>query len=138
MSPNGGRSTLHRARIFQGRGLKTKICILHVAELVQGLGGQEEVRDQLRGGTLQPWRVRYSDLVSYQCKARNICSLIPVPLIYHLLGSWKMGLNFPFLRLDMASTEHCAIVLPAQTTVHGGVGRSREVHESGQRQAKGR
>ena len=70
------------------RGLKTKVCILHVAELVQGLEGQEEARDQLRGGTLQPWRVRYSDLVSYQRKARGICSLIPVPLIYHLLVNW--------------------------------------------------
>jgi hypothetical protein len=56
--PRWGRSTLHRARIFQGRGLKSKVCILHVAELVQGLEGQEEARDQLRGGTLQPWRVR--------------------------------------------------------------------------------
>ena len=88
MSPDVGRSTLHRARIFQVRGLKTKVCILHVAELVQGLEGQEEARDQLRGGTLQPWRVRYSDLVSYQRKARGICSLIPVPLIYHLLVNW--------------------------------------------------
>jgi hypothetical protein len=53
--PRWGRSALHRARIFQGRGLKSKVCILHVAELVQGLEGQEEARDQLRGGALRPW-----------------------------------------------------------------------------------
>ena len=29
--PRWGCSTLHRARIFQGRGLKTKISIFHVA-----------------------------------------------------------------------------------------------------------
>ena len=64
--PRWGHSTLHRARIFSRAWPENEGLILHVAELVQDLEGQEEeARDQLRGGTLQPWRVRYSDLVSY-------------------------------------------------------------------------
>ena len=58
------------------------------ASKLQSLEGQEEAQDQLQGGTLQLRRVHYSDLVSYQCTARSICSLIPVPLIYHQLGNW--------------------------------------------------
>ena len=51
--PRWGCNTLHRARIFQGpEDELTKVCILHVAKLVQGLEGQEEARDQVRGGTV--------------------------------------------------------------------------------------
>jgi hypothetical protein len=72
-------------------------------------------------------RFDYQCTVDESSSARSICSLIPVRLMSLIPPAWKLGLNCPCLRLDMASTAHCAIVLPEQTT------ESREVHKCGGR-----
>jgi hypothetical protein len=74
-------------------------------------------------------RFDYQSTVDESSSARSICSLIPVRLMSLIPPAWKLGLNCPCLGLDMASTAHCAIVLPEQTT------ESREVHKSGGRKA---
>jgi hypothetical protein len=87
---------------------------MYLAELVQGLEEQEEARDQLQGGTLQcnPARALFGSSVMPVYSEKYLFAH-PSASHWHIPPAWKLGLNCPCLRLDMAYTVHCAIVLPA-------------------------
>jgi hypothetical protein len=111
MSSDGGRSTLHRTRIFQGCGLK-----------LQSLEGQEEAQDQLQGGTLQPRRMHYSDLVqrevfvrSSQCLSYTTCLEIGPELSVH----------------QTRHVIYCTLCYSITCTDHGGFGRSTIFESAG-------
>ena len=75
--------------------LHRELC---VTELARGLKGWEEAWDQPQGGTLQLQRMCYLDPVPYQRRQDSrelkpqaklvFFSLILVPHIYYLLGTW--------------------------------------------------
>ena len=55
---------------------------------------------------MQPRRVHYSDQVSYQCTVDESSSariLFAYPSASYIPPAWKLGLNCPCLKLDMAT-----------------------------------
>jgi hypothetical protein len=106
---------LHRTRIFQGCGLK-----------LQSLEGQEGTGPTPRRYLATPAHALFgSSVILYSEKY-----LFAHPSASHIPPAWKLGLNCPCIRLDMSSTVHCAIVLPAQTTEDsGGLRFSNQLEE---------
>ena len=97
MFPDGRCSTfkVHRARIFHRCGLKSIPWVLKGSSTESSCSRASTRSWEAGGGALQPQRVHYSDLVSYQCTVDESSSARILFGASYIPPAWKLGLNCP-------------------------------------------